>query len=168
MTGIYTFKPIEAKLMDERDALHETDPYCAFIFSRKRVTSQVCVSGGKHPVWNDSVTIPLEIDQPACVVELLDKEKTLPDESIGTFVIDLYEIRRRGHIDKWYQVYYKDQPAGWIHIESRFQAFQDSDDEKSAGTPMKAQIQKEMMKTPLEDELNKSSGSGAVKDPIRN
>jgi Ca2+-dependent lipid-binding protein len=167
MIGIFTFKPIEAKLTDERDVLRQTDPYCAFMFSRKKVISQVCTTGGKHPTWSDSIVVPLEIDQPACVVELLDKEKTLPDDSIGTFVIDLYEIRRRGHIDKWYQVYYKDQPAGWIHIESKFQHFQDSDAEKEAGASMKA---KDIIKAPVVlEEFNKSSaGCGAVKEPVRN
>jgi len=124
MPGTFTFKPLEANLTHDTDWLGKMDPYCSFVINNKRIKSQVCKSGGQHPIWNDTVTIPLETDLPACVVELMDKDKILPDDSIGTFVIDLKEVQNKGSVSKWYPVYHKNKPAGEILLESSFQSGQ--------------------------------------------
>jgi len=124
MPGTFTFKPLEANLTHDTDWLGKMDPYCSFVINNKRVKSQVCKSGGQHPIWNDTVTIPLETDQPACVVELMDKDKILPDDSIGTFVIDLKEVQNKGLVSKWYPLYHKNKPAGEILLEASFQSGQ--------------------------------------------
>lgn len=99
------------------------DPYCAYMMNNKRIKGQVCKSGGQHPVWNDTVTVPMEVDQPACVVELMDKDKLI-DDSIGTFVIDLNEVQSLGQVSKWYPVFHKNKPAGQILFEAAFQPLQ--------------------------------------------
>ena len=120
MPGTFVFRPIEANLTHDTDWLGNMDPYCAYMVNQKRIKGQVCKSGGQHPIWNDATTVPMEIDQPACVVELMDKD-TFIDDSIGTFVVDLNEVRNHGTVSKWYPVFHKNKPAGQILFEAAFQ-----------------------------------------------
>jgi hypothetical protein len=120
MPGTFIFRPIEANLTHDTDWLGNMDPYCAYMLNNKRIKGQVCKSGGQHPIWNEATTVPMEIDQPACVVELMDKD-TFIDDSIGTFVIDLNEVRNNGAVSKWYPVFHKNKPAGQILFEAAFQ-----------------------------------------------
>jgi len=120
MPGTFVFRPIEANLTHDTDYLGKMDPYCAYMVNNKRIKGQVCKSGGQHPIWNEATTVPMEIDQPACVVELMDKD-TFIDDSIGTFVVDLTEVQNYGTISKWYPVFHKNKPAGQILFEATYQ-----------------------------------------------
>jgi len=120
MPGTFVFRPIEANLTHDTDYLGKMDPYCAYMVNNKRIKGQVCKSGGQHPIWNEATTVPMEIDQPACVVELMDKD-TFIDDSIGTFVVDLTEVQNYGTVSKWYPVFHKNKPAGQILFEATYQ-----------------------------------------------
>jgi len=120
MPGTFVFRPIEANLTHDTDWLGKMDPYCAYMMNNKRIKGQVCKKGGQHPIWNEATTVPMEVDQPACIVELMDKD-TFIDDSIGTFVIDLNEVRNHGSLSKWYPVFHKNKPAGQILFEAAFQ-----------------------------------------------
>jgi hypothetical protein len=120
MPGTFVFRPIEANLTHDTDYLGKMDPYCAYMVNNKRIKGQVCKSGGQHPIWNESTTIPMEVDQPACVIELMDKD-TFIDDSIGTFVVDLTEVQNYGTVSKWYPVFHKNKPAGQILFETSYQ-----------------------------------------------
>jgi len=120
MPGTFVFRPIEANLTHDTDYLGKMDPYCAYMVNNKRIKGQVCKSGGQHPIWSEATTVPMEIDQPACVVELMDKD-TFIDDSIGTFVVDLTEVQNFGTVSKWYPVFHKNKPAGQILFEASYQ-----------------------------------------------
>jgi hypothetical protein len=121
MPGTFVFKPIEANLTHDTDLIGKMNPYCAFNVGNVRIKSQVCNKGGKHPHWNDCVTIPSS-GEPTAVVDLMDKDKLTKDDTIGTFTIDLQEVQNRGSISKWYPLFYKNRPAGEILMEASFQA----------------------------------------------
>jgi len=116
MPGTITFKPIEANLNHDTDLIGKADPYCMFLVNGEKIKSQVCKSGGKHPIWEDAVTIPTG-NQPTCFVELKDKD-ILKDDKLGSFEIDLQEIESQGRIKKWYPIFHKNRPAGEILMEA--------------------------------------------------
>jgi hypothetical protein len=120
MPGTFVFKPIEANLIHDTDLIGKMNPYCAFSVGNVRIKSQVCNKGGKHPHWNDVVTIP-STGEVSAVVDLMDKDKITKDDTIGTFTIDLQEVQNRGSLSKWYPLFYKNKPAGEILMEACFQ-----------------------------------------------
>lgn len=120
MPGTIVFKPIEANLTHNTDFLHKMNPYCAFIVGNKRINSQICKHGGKHPHWNDAVTVPFT-NESKIMVELMDKDKITKDDHIGSFMIDLQELEAQGQSSKWYPLFYKNKPAGEILLEAAVQ-----------------------------------------------
>lgn len=122
MPGTFVFKPIEANLTHNTEWIGKMDPYCAFIVGNKRINTQVCKKGGKHPHWNDSVSIPITTES-KITVELMDKDKITKDDHIGSFMIDLQEIETTGKLSKWYPVYYKNKPAGEILLETLYEGY---------------------------------------------
>ena len=88
---------------------------------------QVCSKGGKHPHWNDAITIPAT--QPKVTVEVMDKDRVTHDDQIGSFTLDLREAQATGQVSKWYPLSYKDRSAGEIFLEVVYQG---------GGTPRQA------------------------------
>jgi len=118
MPGTITFRPIEANLTHNTDFLKKMNPYCAFIAGNQRFNSQICKHGGKHPIWNDAVTVPIT-NENMVTLELMDKDKITKDDQIGFAKIDLLELQNSG--SKWYPLYHKNKPAGEILLEATFQ-----------------------------------------------
>jgi len=117
MPGTITFKPIEATLTGkDQDLVGKMDPYCLFHVGHHKFKSQVCKSGGNHPVWNDEITIDMG-SQPMCTVEIKDKDMFI-DDKLGTFEVDLREIESQGRVRKWYPIFHKNQATGEILLES--------------------------------------------------
>jgi hypothetical protein len=117
MPGTIVFKPIEANLTHNTDFIKKMNPYCAFIVGSKRINSQISKHGGKHPHWNDAVTVPYA-NESKIMVELMDKDRITKDDHIGSFMIDLPEIEAQGQSSRWYPLYYKNKPAGEILLEA--------------------------------------------------
>ena len=116
MPGTVVFKPIEANITHNTELIGKMDPYCLFHVGNQKIKGQVCRKGGKHPQWEDSITIPIT-NQPTCVVDLKDKD-IIHDDKIGTFEVDLREVETQGRLKKWYPLFYKEKPAGEILIEA--------------------------------------------------
>jgi len=117
MPGSITFRPIEANLTHNTDILTKMNPYCAFIIGEKRINGEICKHGGKHPHWNDAVTIPYN-NEPKIMVEVMDKDRITKDDHIGSFMIDVPELQAQGKSSKWYPLFYKNKPAGEILMEA--------------------------------------------------
>jgi len=120
MPGTIVFKPIEANLTHNTDFIKKMNPYCAFIVGSKRINSQISKHGGKHPHWNDTVSVPYT-NESKIMVELMDKDRITKDDHIGSFMIDLPEIEAQGQSSRWYPLYYKNKPAGEILLEASVQ-----------------------------------------------
>ena len=119
MPGTIIFKPIEANLTHNTDLLTKMNPYCTFVIGSQRFSSQVCKKGGKHPMWNDAITVPIA-NENKILVEVMDKDKISKDDVIGSFMIDVQELTSQQHINKWYPLFYKNKPAGEILLDADF------------------------------------------------
>jgi len=120
MPGTFVFRPIEANLTHNTDLLTKMNPYCSFLMGNERIKGQVCKKGGKHPHWNDAITIPAT-NQGLLVMELMDQDKITKDDSIGACTIDLSEVQSLGQVSRWFPLTYKNKPAGEILLEASFQ-----------------------------------------------
>jgi len=118
MPGTITFKPIEANITRNTELIGKMDPYCLFHVGDQKIKGQVCKKGGKHPMWEDIISVPVT-NQPICTVDIKDKDILL-DDKIGTFEVDLREIESQGMTKKWYPIFHKDKPAGEILMEAVF------------------------------------------------
>jgi len=117
MPGTITFRPIEANLTHNTDILTKMNPYCAFVIGEKRINGEICKHGGKHPQWNDVVTLPYN-NESKIMVEVMDKDRLTKDDHIGSFMIDVPELQAQGKSSKWYPLFYKNKPAGEILMEA--------------------------------------------------
>jgi len=120
MPGTITFRPIEANLTHNTDFIKKMNPYCSFIVGNKRINSEICKHGGKHPHWNDSISVPFA-NEAKILVELMDKDRITKDDHIGSFMIDVPELQAQGQSSKWYPLFYKNKPAGEILMEASIQ-----------------------------------------------
>jgi len=120
MPGTFILKPIEANLTHSTELIGKMNPYCSVIVGNERIKGQICKKGGKHPHWNDAVTIPAS-SQSTVVLELMDHDRITHDDNIGTCMIDLSEVQSRGTVSRWYPLTYKNKPAGEILLEAVFQ-----------------------------------------------
>jgi len=119
MPGSIVFRPIEANLTHNTELIGKMDPYVQFILGTHKVRTNVCRKGGKHPMWEESITLPASTEFPTCLVEIKDKD-LLKDDRIGSFEIDLREIESQGNIKRWFPIFHRDKPAGEILMEARF------------------------------------------------
>lgn len=119
MPGSLIVRPLEANITQNNDPLGKMSPYCNFKVGRTNFKTQVCYKGGKHPHWNDALTLP--DTQPIITVDLLDKDMVTHDEHIGSFAFDLREVRAAGQVSKWYPLYHKNKAVGEILLQAAYQ-----------------------------------------------
>jgi len=119
MPGTITFRPIEANLTHNTDLIGKMNPYCAFIVGDSVFKGQICKKGGKHPHWDDAVTVPYG-NQSQVIVEIMDKDRFSRDDNIGSFLLNLNELQSTGQSSRWYPLTYKNKPAGEILLETSF------------------------------------------------
>jgi len=129
MPGSFLFKPIEANLTHDTGLFAKMSPYCAFTAGDKVFNSEVCKTGGKTPQWNDSVKVIVE-NESEVLVDVMDKDRLLTEDHIGSFRINLDEIKTQGYLSKWFSLAYNGQPAGKILIDCIFQGNNSKVDEQ--------------------------------------
>jgi len=120
MPGTISFRPIEANLSHDTNWLGKMDPYCMFTLGTQRAKSQICKHGGTRPHWEDVVTLQAEALPPVVRLDVIDKDKFRPDDSIASADIDLTELRTLGSVSKWYPVYHRKKLAGEILLEATY------------------------------------------------
>eukprot|EP00918_Siedleckia_nematoides_P028992 GHVU01062286.1.p1 GENE.GHVU01062286.1~~GHVU01062286.1.p1 ORF type:complete len:283 (+),score=33.89 GHVU01062286.1:58-906(+) len=163
MPGTITFKPIEAKLKHDTDLIGKADPYCMFTLGTQKLKGQVCKSGGVHPVWNDSITIPATSGQQICLVEVKDKD-ILKDDKMGAVEVDLREIESQGKVHRWFPLYHKNKPTGELLMEAIY-----TPDMHSQGIPMQKPIQTGMqMGMPHHNTTTMMTGGMPMPMPVHN
>jgi len=120
MPGTFIVRPIEANLTHNTDLIKKMNPYCSIAVGNTRIKGQICKHGGKHPHWNDSMTIPATGESKA-LLQLMDKDRITKDDNIGSCMLDLQEVQAAGQVSKWYPLYYKNKSAGEILLETTYQ-----------------------------------------------
>jgi len=120
MPGSIVFRPIEANLTHNTELIGKMDPYVQFNLGNHKVRTNVCRKGGKHPMWDDSVTLPVSNEFQTCTISIRDKD-LLKDDNIGVLDLNLGEIESQGSVKKWFPIFHKGKPAGEFLMEAFFQ-----------------------------------------------
>lgn len=121
MPGTLTLRPLSANISRDTQIIGKMDPYCKIVLGKQKVQSQVCKNGGKHPHWDDTMTLRV-IDEPTLSLEIKEKDWLLPDGTIGTCNINLSEIEKEARVLKWYPIQYEKFQVGKILIEASYQS----------------------------------------------
>jgi len=116
MTGVLNIRPLEAKLTHDTEIFGKMDPYCEVLIGSEKVKGKTCHGGGKHPTWQDVITVHRK-GEPVLYIELKDDDPG-KDDIIGVCQINLEGIPHTS--TNWYPVYFKQKHAGEIHIELVF------------------------------------------------
>ena len=121
MPGTFTFKPIEATLLDSEDATPITHLFCVIITQGQSIRSKISASRGKSFYWDESINIVVR-QQTKCLVELRNKDKGLLEDPIGGLEVDLKEIvSSKEPFKKWYKFGFKTRVTGKMLLESSFE-----------------------------------------------
>jgi len=121
MPGTLTFKPIEANLTHNTDILGKMNPLCSFVIGHEKHDSQPCIKGGKHPHWNDSVSVHVTESDPQVKLHLVDKAMLFHDDTIGSCFINLKDLEAQRQSRSWYPLTFKNESAGYILVETTYQ-----------------------------------------------
>jgi len=121
MPGSIIFKPIEANLTHDTGLFSKMNPYCAFTAGDKVFNSEASIAKGKTPQWNGSVKVFID-GESEVLVEVMDKDRLLTEDRIGSFKIDLNEVKATGHLNRWFSLSYNDKPAGEILMDCTFES----------------------------------------------
>jgi len=132
MPGSIVFKPIQAKLIRDKDVVSKMDPYCMFTIGDQHLKSETAQHGGGHPHWKDSILMPLSLEQSTCFIEIKDDKFLSPKDNVGSCELDLKELQMEGTVRKWYELYHDENLTGELLMESTYM-YEDASGKKSPG-----------------------------------
>ena len=119
MPGSFVFKPMQAHLSHNRSHLGEMKPYCEYHLGQYKIQGQIAQANPLNPHWTD-VTIINGEHETKCKIEVKDKATLKPSRMLAECVIDLDEIRMKGEVTKWIELYHEGEKEGELFIEIRY------------------------------------------------
>lgn len=125
MPGTLIIKPIEAELTHNTELIGKMSPYCLISAGTRRFKTEICKKGGKHPSWDTPIIIPVDHNQTHLanvLVQLIDDQKLTHHDDIGYCMIDLNDIENKGSTSEWYELHFKNKPAGKILLDIAYQS----------------------------------------------
>ncbi|GIL73843.1 hypothetical protein Vretimale_5038 [Volvox reticuliferus] len=84
--------------MDIKDCdwFGKQDPYVKIKLGAREATSSICRNGGRRPIWNEVFNFELTTET-TLDLTIMDEDKLMRDDLIGTCSISLATIRQQGH-----------------------------------------------------------------------
>ena len=121
MPGSITLKPIKANFDHESPKIYETRPIYVVTLGTQKIEGPQSTSEGVHISWDEGITLQLN-NEPACLVELKDKNSVATDNTIGLFQMNLKDVQSdvqsQGKFQKWYDLFNKGDPIGKVLMEA--------------------------------------------------
>lgn len=79
------------------------DPYVYFECRGQRYKTSIIEEGGKNPIWNQDLTIPIvSFTDPLTIG--CNEQDLLSDDIIGSVEMDLYKIINLNGFNKWIDI----------------------------------------------------------------
>ena len=99
--GTLDIKAISANLKYDHDWFGKQDPYCIITIGANKQKTNVAVSQGKSPKWEESLTFDVRGER-SIQVEVWDYDSLKWDELIGSCVVNISEIETKmGHVNEF-------------------------------------------------------------------
>lgn len=101
-------------------AVGTLSPYCKMTIGSQSFKTQVKQSGGANPTYDETFTFSIAQEQ-ELIFEVFDKQAAKDDTMLGTVRVKIVDWIKRGQFDGDINLLTrKQQPAGTVHISSRF------------------------------------------------
>jgi Ca2+-dependent lipid-binding protein len=107
------FKPLEAQLTRDIDAIGKMDPYIKIEVNNQIYKTDVCHNGGKNPKWDDSFSFPLGGDG-SVKVSVWEKDTFSKDDLIGDATLNVFQLGSLGNQVEWFDIFYNGTVAGKV------------------------------------------------------
>lgn len=118
MKGILTVTLCEGDLTHDTELWGEMDPYAVLKYGELTYKSHVHENAGKHPKWQDCVyEFPIKQLESEVTLNVFDKD-LLKDDLVGGTTILVENLTFKGGVDQWFDIYFKEKPAGKIRLKS--------------------------------------------------
>jgi len=117
MPGTVVFKPIEANFSHEGHRITHIQPVCSItVGSQKQEGGLSRKEAGVHAQWDDSIILNRTDDN--CLVELKEKDCLIPNDTLGSFRVNLKDLDSQGKISKWFTIMHQGDPVGEMLLEA--------------------------------------------------
>ena len=112
-----TFK--EAHLTRDTETFGKMDPYCQLEYQGKKMKTRTHNGGGKHPVWNDTLSIvPMNFSDE---IKLhVNDEDVGTDDKVGSCMIKISSLVIGSGIQDWFNIHHKGKQVGRVLIQTRY------------------------------------------------
>jgi len=107
-------RPIRAELAHDNDFIGKMDTFVELLVNGQEFQTAICKKGGKTPVWNDSLILPLTGDGAARLV-VWDKDDDKND-LVGEASLNLYQLAQQGP-QQVHDLQFKGKSAGKIFLQ---------------------------------------------------
>ena len=114
--GTLKLKVVEARLERDCNYLDIMDPYVLLENRYERHRSKTHSNAGKEPVWNWEVELDVKYIGDDLTIEIKDDNCIVADEKIAGAQIKLASLCVLGGLDDWWNIAYKGNKAGAIHL----------------------------------------------------
>ena len=111
------FKPIQANLNKDKDLFTKQDPYCKFKIGHHSIKSSVAKHQGKHPHWNDFLTLERKHGEECATITIKDKDTFSFDDTLGKAKINLDTIPNTGPVSQWINIHRGGKISGEVLIQ---------------------------------------------------
>jgi len=117
MPGTIVFKPIEANFSHEGHRITHIQPVCSITLGNQKQEGGLSQKeAGTHAKWNDSIVLNKTDD--CCLVELKEKDCLIPNDTLGSFMVNLKDLDSQGKISKWFTIMHQGDSVGEMLLEA--------------------------------------------------
>ena len=120
MPGTVIFRPLQAKLGKDEDALIKMDPYCKIKLGWHTAKTSAAKHSGLHPKWSEEVVLERKHDEEFAKLKIKDKERPGIQDLIGETKIDLNAVASQGKVRQWYNLYQDKKVTGEVLLEIQY------------------------------------------------
>ena len=129
--GVLFLTVKEARLTRDTETFGKMDPYCKIDINGHVFKTRVHQNGGKNPRWGDQFEIPVSSMNDDIKFHVMDEDVTSSD-FIGMTVLKVSSLTLNNGVNDWFEVTYKAKSAGSVHLQSRFQPYNQGSSNKQA------------------------------------
>ena len=107
---------VEGKLYRDTETFGQMDPFMVIEYNNTKYKTPVHQDGGKTPVWNHELLIPLRSMEDSIKMTCFD-EDVIMDSCVGLQTYTVSTIaNEESPTDNWFPLYYKGKKAADIHL----------------------------------------------------
>ncbi|CAG8515692.1 15073_t:CDS:2 [Acaulospora colombiana] len=112
---------IKARNLSTREMIGKADPFVTFRIGDISRRIKADKRGGQHPNWDEEVRFQItdELSNKKMKVQVYN-EDAREHELVGETTIELKEVLEKGEMDDWFEIKFRNKPAGEVYLEMTF------------------------------------------------